>query len=215
MPRYDLILPAGEVLLVNPETGAQLKLSAAAGPLRLGSVELSFSLDIAPVPADAPGTPQPQSGPLTEAPASASGEGSDPPDELAVSEPGEAIQAFHRMQSLPPGFGEETEEPFGREASPRSNPSLPPVRVLDAPLEALTQDEFELTLRNLIQKRDEAERELAFLDEIGGDPQDMDEIRDHADALDTLFSSVSHRFAEWQRLQKMIDRERGEQIHDE
>ena len=49
MPTYDVILPEGHVILRDRATGAELRLSAANGPLCLGSANFSFSLDLKPV----------------------------------------------------------------------------------------------------------------------------------------------------------------------
>ena len=49
MPTYDVILPEGHVILRDRATGAELRLSAANGPLCLGSANFSFSLDLKPL----------------------------------------------------------------------------------------------------------------------------------------------------------------------
>lgn len=196
MPTYDVILPEGHVILRDRATGAELRLSAANGPLCLGSANFSFSLDLKPFDGKERREP--------EAPAQNSGvlpEGVH--DEIA-----EALERFRRPA---PGSGPETELPF---LSPAEN--LVPeksggnaLRVLDAPLESLTEREFEKTLESLVRARDDAAREAEFLEEIEADPEDVAELRAHKQALDERFARVSKRFDAWRKLQKRLDEERG------
>ena len=200
MPTYDVILPEGHVILRDRATGAELRLSAANGPLCLGSANFSFSLDLKPFDGKERREP--------EAPAQNSGvlpEGVH--DEIA-----EALERFRRPA---PGSGPETELPF---LSPAENlvpeksggkDAGPSLRVLDAPLESLTEREFEKTLESLVRARDDAAREAEFLEEIEADPEDVAELRAHKQALDERFARVSKRFDAWRKLQKRLDEERG------
>ena len=200
MPTYDVILPEGHVILRDRATGAELRLSAANGPLCLGSANFSFSLDLKPFDGKERREP--------EAPAQNSGvlpEGVH--DEIA-----EALERFRRPA---PGSGPETELPF---LSPAENlvpeksggkVAGPALRVLDAPLESLTEREFEKTLESLVRARDDAAREAEFLEEIEADPEDVAELRAHKQALDERFARVSKRFDAWRKLQKRLDEERG------
>ncbi|WP_302602569.1 hypothetical protein [uncultured Sutterella sp.] len=200
MPTYDVILPEGHVILRDHATGAELRLSAANGPLCLGSANFSFSLDLKPFDGKERREP--------EAPAQNSGvlpEGVH--DEIA-----EALERFRRPA---PGSGPETELPF---LSPAENlvpeksggkDAGPALRVLDAPLESLTEREFEKTLESLVRARDDAAREAEFLEEIEADPEDVAELRAHKQALDERFARVSKRFDAWRKLQKRLDEERG------
>lgn len=200
MPTYDVILPEGHVILRDCATGAELRLSAANGPLCLGSANFSFSLDLKPFDGKERREP--------EAPAQNSGvlpEGVH--DEIA-----EALERFRRPA---PGSGPETELPF---LSPAENlvpeksggkDAGPALRVLDAPLESLTEREFEKTLESLVRARDDAAREAEFLEEIEADPEDVAELRAHKQALDERFARVSKRFDAWRKLQKRLDEERG------
>lgn len=195
MPTYDVILPEGHVILRDRATGAELRLSAANGPLCLGSANFSFSLDLKPFDGKERREP--------EAPAQNSGvlpEGVH--DEIA-----EALERFRRPA---PGSGPETELPF---LSPAENlvpeksggkDAGPALRVLDAPLESLTEREFEKTLESLVRAR-----EAEFLEEIEADPEDVAELRAHKQALDERFARVSKRFDAWRKLQKRLDEERG------
>ena len=200
MPTYDVILPEGHVILRDRATGAELRLSAANGPLCLGSANFSFSLDLKPFDGKERREP--------EAPAQNSGvlpEGVH--DEIA-----EALERFRRPA---PGSGPETELPF---LSPAENlvpeksggkDAGPALRVLDAPLESLTEREFEKTLESLVRARDDAAREAEVLEEIEADPEDVAELRAHKQALDERFARVSKRFDAWRKLQKRLDEERG------
>ena len=110
------------------------------------------------------------------------------------------------MQRLPPGFGANPAEAFGEGPIP-TPASHSPVRVLDAPLEGLTRDEFEETLAALARRRDDVERETEFLREIEADPLDIDDLKTELSKIDQQFSAVSKRFSDWERLQKRIDEE--------
>lgn len=200
MPTYDVILPEGHVILRDRATGAELRLSAANGPLCLGSANFSFSLDLKPFDGKERREP--------EAPAQNSGvlpEGVH--DEIA-----EALERFRRPA---PGSGPETELPFLSSAEnlvPEKSGGKdagPALRVLDAPLESLTEREFEKTLESLVRARDDAAREAEFLEEIEADPEDVAELRAHKQALDERFARVSKRFDAWRKLQKRLDEERG------
>lgn len=210
MAQYDLILPSGEVILVDRSTGRRLRLSAESGPLLLGSVTLS--LDFAPAPlagdaaADAPeATSEAACGAATEPAAEAPEVPAAPPAEPED----EALAAFARMRSLPPGFAADpAEEAFGSPAPARRvDDGLPPLRTLEAPLEALTREEFERSLESLIAQRDDVAREAEFLEEIGAEPEDVAELRARGEALDRRFAAVSGRFTAWERLQRRLDEE--------
>lgn len=200
MPQYDLIVPSGEAVLVDRATGVRLRLSAESGPLRLGSVTLHFAVE--PKELNAPsGQPGDAAGAQT-APLSVPTVSQDY-DQTA---PDPALAAFERMQRLPPGFGANPAEAFGE--GPMPTPAgHSPVRVLDAPLEGLTRDEFEETLAALVRRRDDVERETEFLREIEADPLDIDDLKTELSKIDQQFSAVSKRFSDWERLQKRIDEE--------
>lgn len=218
MPQYDVILPEGHVILRDRATGRTLRFSAESGPLKLGTVELGFTFapeTIASLEAAA----EPE-GPQTDA--SADAPAPVPPAAVpgGASEMSEAQAAFERMRRLPPGFGLETELPFLSPASPMhpapvegvAAQRLPPLRTLEAPLESLTEGEFEASFASLIRARDEAAREAEFLAEIEADPEDVKELEERKRALDERITRVAHRFDEWRRLQKKVDEE--SLVHD-
>ena len=223
MPQYDVILPEGHVILRDRATGRMLRLSAESGPLKLGTVELGFAF--APEALDSLEgldggnrslVKADQRAKSEEAPASVPPPAPAPAPAAApapLSAQSESEAAFERMRRLPPGFGLETELPFLSPAAPM--PPAPaddgaavgpaPLRTLDAPLESLTQEEFETSLTSLIRARDEAGREAEFLAEIEAEPEDVQELRDRRHALDQRIARVAHRFEEWRRLQKKVD----------
>ena len=202
MPTYDVILPEGHVILRDRATGAELTLSAADGPLSLGKVELSFALELK----RAQSVEKALWGEAKVAtPASAA-----VPDEVA--------EALARFRMPAPGSGPEAELPFLSPAEnltpplqgkPEGAEAPPPVRALEAPLEALTEAEFEKTLESLVLARDEAAREAEFLEEIEADPADVAELRARKNALGERFARVSKRFEAWRELQRRIDEERS------
>lgn len=200
MPQYDLIVPSGEAVLVDRATGVRLRLSAESGPLRLGSVTLDFA--VKPKGLNAP------SGRPGEVPGAQAASLSVPTvsQDCGQTAPDPALVAFERMQRLPPGFGANPAEAFGEGPMPTSA-GHSPVRVLDAPLEGLTREEFEETLAALVRRRDDVERETEFLQEIEADPLDIDDLKTELSKIDQQFSAVSKRFSDWERLQKRIDEE--------
>ena len=200
MPQYDLIVPSGEAVLVDRATGVRLRLSAESGPLRLGSVTLDFAVEPKGlnVPSGRPGeVPGAQAASLSVPTVS---------QDCGQTAPDPALVAFERMQRLPPGFGANPAEAFGEGPMPTSA-GHSPVRVLDAPLEGLTREEFEETLAALVRRRDDVERETEFLQEIEADPLDIDDLKTELSKIDQQFSAVSKRFSDWERLQKRIDEE--------
>lgn len=200
MPQYDLIVPSGEAVLVDRATGVRLRLSAESGPLRLGSVTLDFAVE-----PKGQNVPSGQSGDTAGA-QTASLSVPTVSQDYGQTAPDPALAAFERMQRLPPGFGANPAEAFGE--GPMPTPAgHSPVRVLDAPLEGLTCDEFEETLAALVRRRDDVERETEFLQEIEADPLDIDDLKTELSKIDQQFSAVSKRFSDWERLQKRIDEE--------
>ncbi|MDR3928123.1 MAG: hypothetical protein Q3X50_06180 [Sutterella sp.] len=193
-------MPSGEAVLVDRATGVRLRLSAESGPLRLGSVTLDFAVE--PKGLNAP------SGRPGEVPGAQAASLSVPTvsQDCGQTAPDPALVAFERMQRLPPGFGANPAEAFGEGPMPTSA-GHSPVRVLDAPLEGLTREEFEETLAALVRRRDDVERETEFLQEIEADPLDIDDLKTELSKIDQQFSAVSKRFSDWERLQKRIDEE--------
>lgn len=217
MPQYDVILPEGHVILRDRASGRTLRLSAESGPMRLGTVELGFTFAPEALASFEKGRSEEDllrqvasAGKQEAAPAAAPACAGRP---AAGPVQSEAEAAFERMRRLPPGFGLETELPFLSPAAPMhpapadAAAQLPPLRILDAPLESLTEPEFEASLAGLIRARDEAAREAEFLAEIEAEPEDVQELKDRRHALDERIARVAHRFDEWRRLQQKVDEE--------
>lgn len=235
MPHYELILPEGRVLLRNPETGEMLTLSAESGPLVLGTVEMRF--ECAPrggsleASASARATALPSNASFavpSKDELGAKPEGSVEPAAPAPV-PEHLPERIAALSALPPGFGPETGLPFlspevplafpatgsaGSEGSDGSNGSngfsaKPHVRVLEAPLEALTESDFTTSLERFAASRNNLEEEIDFLTDIEGDPDDINELREALEALDERIRATAERFEAWRAAEKKRDEERG------
>lgn len=187
MARFTVILPEGSVLLKNKETGETLTLSAEAGPLTLG--ELEMSLTLMPAPFREEETPNQKNSPVSSE---------------------KRHQSFEEdwTRSLPPGFGMNEGEPFlspseGTEPL-EANPDRPFIRVLDAPMDALVLEDFERTLETMAAQRNNMEGEIEFLEEIEADPEDIEELRKAMDRLDEDLSAVVKRKIEFEELPKKM-----------
>lgn len=165
MPTFELVLPEGRLLLKDPATGAVLTLSAEAGPVSLGLVELKLG---------------------------AAGERSVGPEHVFSlhDSPNAAAMAAEAAGTAALGAALNAYE--GDEAGRR---------VLLAPLDALTSDDFERSFEALAAKTTNLEREIAFLEEIEADESSLAEVRrDLEVALDTA-NRVSARKAEYDAAQ--------------
>lgn len=233
MPRFELVLPEGRVLLRNPETGETLTLSADSGPLVLGTVEMRF--ECAPRGLSVSLASETSSSASSEVSVAAAA-----PVESSNAEPAEPVDpvesadslhsaALSAFPSLPPGFGPETGLPFlspavplafpatgsggsdGSEVSDGSNgfSAKPHVRVLEAPLEALTESDFTTSLERFAASRNNLEEEIDFLTDIEGDPDDINELREALVALDERIRATAERFEAWRAAEKKRDEERG------
>lgn len=247
MPRFELVLPEGRVLLRNPETGETLTLSADSGPLVLGTVEMRFEcaprgLSVSMASPETGSSASTAASAVSTLAAAAPVEFS--PAEFAESaEPAESVSpadslhaaalsaspSLPTLPSLPPGFGPETGLPFlspelplafpvgasgGPEGSGESEGSnglsaKPHVRVLEAPLEALTESDFTTSLERFAASRNNLEEEIDFLTDIEGDPDDINELREALDALDERIRATAERFEAWRAAEKKRDEERG------
>lgn len=230
MPRFELVLPEGRVLLRNPETGETLTLSADSGPLVLGTVEMRF--ECAPRGLSVSLASETSSSASSEVSAAAPATAESLPAESA--DPVESADSLHSaalsaFPSLPPGFGPETGLPFlspevplafpeggphgtaGSDASDVSNgfSTKPHVRVLEAPLEALTESDFTTSLERFAASRNNLEEEIDFLTDIEGDPDDINELREALVALDERIRATAERFEAWRAAEKKRDEERG------
>mgnify|MGYP000057842667 CR=1 FL=1 len=244
MPRFELVLPEGRVLLRNPETGETLTLSADSGPLVLGTVEMRF--ECAPrglsVSMASPETGSSAStaasavstlaaaAPVEFSPAESAepAESVSPADSLHAAE----LSASPSLPTLPlfrRGSGPRRDFPFSRPKCPLAFPAgvfgrsggsgesegsnglsaKPHVRVLEAPLEALTESDFTTSLERFAASRNNLEEEIDFLTDIEGDPDDINELREALDALDERIRATAERFESWRAAEKKRDEERG------
>lgn len=228
MPRFDLILPEGRLILRNPETGEMLSLSAENGPVTLGSVELAFG----PAAGSGASAAQAFGGALREAPTAetapaSSAESGASPDAapLPASSDSDMPLAldpleFERRLAEREGFvpaGPEAVDPAALERSApdaaesagtapkKEEDELPKGRVFEAPFDALTAEDFERTLEAISHDRDNLSRELEFLDEIEGDPQDIADLRKADQALERAYALAVKRFDAWKANEKRRD----------
>lgn len=223
MPRFDLILPEGRLLLRNPETGETLAISAESGPVRLGSVELAFSLSLSLSLAGAAAAPlksaddaeaSPASSPATAVQQAAQERG----ESRATPDPNDALEAFaldplafERRLAAREGYSLEPVEavaPAAGAVSPSSaGADRPRGRVFEAPFDALTAEDFERTLEAISSDRDNLSREIEFLEEIEGDPQDIADLQDADRSLERAYALAVKRFDEWKAREKCRNEE--------
>ena len=71
--------------------------------------------------------------------------------------------------------------------------------VLDAPLEALTIEDFDRTLEALALKRNNIEGELEYLEEIEADQMDLDELSADLETIDETFAQIIERKEAFER----------------
>lgn len=217
MARFTVVLPEGFVLLRNQETGETLRLSAEAGPLTLGELEMTLTME--PAPAKSPQkasasetTPVQPLDPHLAFLQSAGAYAPAAPIERspALTDP-YASEERRDPRELPPGFGPNLGEPFLSPAEPifpsQDPRERPFMRVLDAPLDALTAEDFDLTLEALALRRNNIEGEIEYLEEIEAEPSDIEELEDDIRKLDEDFSRVVQRKAEFDALPKKREAE--------
>lgn len=221
MARFTVILPEGSVLLKNASTGETLRLSAEGGPLVLGEIEMTMTLEPAPFKsARTPVSPAETSPP---APAKSAAEqnyleaqlhrafgGADVVRRVSAPEGLVFDRAYEKLAAagLPPGFGPNEGEPFMSPAEPLSpetdRPEREFVRVLDAPLDALTASDFEETLDAMALRRNNIEGEIEYLEEIEADQTDIEELQAEMDGIDARMAEVLQRQSEFEALPKKL-----------
>lgn len=91
------------------------------------------------------------------------------------------------------------QEMRGRDVMPAAR------RVLSAPMSALTEKDFEETYMALGKQSDEIEREIAYLEEIEADPEDIKEMRDRLEAIDRDLGLVTERMKQFEEVHKEED----------
>lgn len=194
MTTFEVWIPAGEAVLRNTETGEEMRLTSDSGPLSLGCVELAWLPGLGAPAAAASRRPEP-------APASS-----------AAAEPdaGSAAAAAPEQQAVPGAALHETELPFLSPAEPiMPQPPREFDRTLDAPLDALTREDFELMLETLARGRNEVEGELEFLQDIEAEPETVAAMEEELERIDAKFAAVSARLTAWETLQRRRDEAMG------
>lgn len=222
MSRFTVILPEGTVILKNEETGQILRLSAESGPLVLGEIEMSMTLGPRPLEAaaaaQAPACEHPArpADPLAELPDEAFAPRPETPGTAPLPHPIPGTEGMNFVnpyealgkeasRSLPPGFGPNTGEPFmspEEDWAPGTAPVLRGIRVLDAPLEALTASDFEQTLDAMALRRNNIEGEIEFMEEIEADEEDIRDLERDIEQLDRDLADVVARKEEFDALPK-------------
>lgn len=214
MTSFEVWIPSGEAVLRNTETGEEMRLTSGSGPLSLGVIELAWKPGLGGV---APGAVPPESvesaGEVQAEKADQVSPGLPPVPSVfgaAATEPpsiGALGDVPTRAQTLTPP---DEELPF---LSPKDPIHPQPVRTfdrtLDAPLEALTREDFELVLETLAKARNDVEGELEFLQEIEAEPETIDAMEDELDRIDARFAAVSERLLEWEAAERRRDEEMG------
>ncbi len=193
MARYSVILPSGSVILKNEETGETLTLSANDGPVRLGHMTLSLGGDSVEEVA------------LPKA-----------PERDTASIPN---QLFHELHGEPPMHQDvqfavpdvsfyDTVSPVTASGARTAGPAAeleaalaahakqgarPPMRVLDAPMDALTLLDFEQAMESLANTRNQLEGELLYCEEIEAEEDTLMAIREEIDRVDATLRQVIDR----------------------
>lgn len=104
---------------------------------------------------------------------------------------------------------------LARLSVPEEAPVFPEVRsrVLDAPMEALTAQDFEEALASLVARRTSLEGEIDFMREIDGDPDDIAEMEKALSGITDEIQATNRRLEAWRAVQREIDKQRGAQAH--
>ena len=86
--------------------------------------------------------------------------------------------------------------------APGTAPVLRGIRVLDAPLEALTASDFEQMLDAMALRRNNIEGEIEFMEEIEADEEDIRDLERDIEQLDRDLADVVARKEEFDALSK-------------
>lgn len=203
MAQFTVILPAGSVLLKNEETGQTLTLSAQDGPLVLGTVQMTMTLQPAPAVEQtapvAPAETAPAAPVAAAAPSVLPDVGFAPVPPATVAQVVPDAAPIKPAPSVNPNEVMPGAEPMRDDWVPAQAPAGREfVRCLDAPLVALTREDFDKTLEAMALRRNNLESEIEFLEEIEGDENDIRELTFAIDDLDDLFAAVILRKAEFE-----------------
>lgn len=191
MPRFAAVLPEGRLLLKNLETGETLTIRAEDGPVSIGTLTWTWG-DESPSPS-CPAAPE-----ETHADAAKEDGGPRPmkPEEYDALEWNPNDPALLTAEAEMRAILASAQEMRGRDVMPAAK------RVLSAPLSALTEKDFEETYMALGKQSDEIEREVAYLEEIEADPEDIKEMRDRLEAIDRDLGLVTERMKQFEAVHK-------------
>lgn len=193
MPRFAAVLPEGRLLLKNLETGETLTIRAEDGPVSIGTLTWTWGDESSPAPAGEP----------EEKRSEKVGEDAGPrpmkPEEYDALEWNPNDPALLTAEAEMRAILASAQEMRGRDVMPAAK------RVLSAPLSALTEKDFEETYMALGKQSDEIEREVAYLEEIEADPEDIKEMRDRLEAIDRDLGLVTERMKQFEAVHKEED----------
>lgn len=196
MPRFEVVLPEGRLLLRNPVTGETLTLTAADGPVSLGTIEWIWGGATSPTESAAEFRSEPQASAQVEPEGPVYADAATAPicrpEDWTPPENPALLTAEAEMRAILAT----AEAMRGREMMPAAR------RVLSAPLSALTQKDFEETYMALGRQSDEIEREIAYLEEIDADPEDIRELRDRLEAIDRDLGLVTERMKQFEAVHR-------------
>lgn len=191
MPRFAAVLPEGRLLLKNLETGETLTILAENGPVSIGTLTWTWG-DDSPAPscaaeseAKVPETTEQDDGPRPMKPEEYDALEWNPTDPVLLTAEAEMRAILASAQEM-----------RGRDVMPAAK------RVLSAPLSALTEKDFEETYMALGKQSDEIEREVAYLEEIEADPEDIKEMRDRLEAIDRDLGLVTERMKQFEAVHR-------------
>lgn len=194
MPRFAAVLPEGRLLLKNLETGETLTIRAEDGPVSIGTLTWTWG-DESPAPSCA-------AEPAREISETAKEDGGPPPmkpEEYDALEWNPSDPALLTAEAEMRAILASAQEMRGRDVMPAAR------RVLSAPMSALTEKDFEETYMALGKQSDEIEREIAYLEEIEADPEDIKEMRDRLEAIDRDLGLVTERMKQFEEVRKEED----------
>ena len=190
MPRFAAVLPEGRLLLKNLETGETLTIRAEDGPVSIGTLTWTWGDESSTAPAGAPEEKR------SETVVEDAGPRPMKPEEYDALEWNPNDPALLTAEAEMRAILASAQEMRGRDVMPAAK------RVLSAPLSALTEKDFEETYMALGKQSDEIEREVAYLEEIEADPEDIQEMRDRLEAIDRDLGLVTERMKQFEAVHK-------------
>ena len=180
MPRFAAVLPEGRLLLKNLETGETLTIRAEDGPVSIGTLTWTWGEESSPA-----GAPE---GKRSETVVEDAGPRPMKPEEYDALEWNPNDPALLTAEAEMRAILASAQEMRGRDV-----------------MSALTEKDFEETYMALGKQSDEIEREVAYLEEIEADPEDIKEMRDRLEAIDRDLGLVTERMKQFEAVHKEED----------